>query len=128
MNTHIDAIDGLVSNPSDREIQGSSALAAHAAPLDLDVGTFSWDEPHVAKRDIGQLSNRKLIDPSGPECRISAYVGKVTGRRLVDGSSCFLVVQKRYMNFRVGIVLGGPLQIGSASCRDGNKGTCSSLS
>ena len=80
MNIHIDANGGLVSNPSDREIQGSSALAAHAAPLDLDVGNFSWDEPHVAKRDIGQLSNRKLIDPSVPECRISAYVGKITGR------------------------------------------------
>ena len=78
MDIHIDATGGLVSNPSDREIQGSSALAAHAAPLDLHVGNFSWDEPHVAKRDIGQLSNRKLIDPSAPECRISAYVGKIT--------------------------------------------------
>ena len=52
MNTHIDANGGLVSNPSDREIQGSSA---HAAAPNLDVGTSSWDEPHVAKRDIGQL-------------------------------------------------------------------------
>ena len=78
MNTHIDAIGGLVSNSSDREIRGSSALAAHAAPLDLDVGTFSWDELQVAKHDIGQLSNRKLIDPSVPECRFSAYVGKIT--------------------------------------------------
>ena len=48
MNPHIDANGGLVSNPSDREIQGSSALAAHAAALDLDVGNFSWSEPHVA--------------------------------------------------------------------------------
>ena len=78
MNTHIDEIGGLVSNPSDREIRGSSALAAHAAPLDLEVGTSSWNEPHLAKRDIGQLSNRKLIDPSAPECRSSAYVGKIT--------------------------------------------------
>ena len=82
MNTHIDAIGGLVSNPSDREIRGSSALAAHAAPLDLEVGTSSWNEPHVAKRDIGQLSNRKLIDPSVPECRISAYVGKITTKTI----------------------------------------------
>ena len=86
MNTHIDAIGGLVSNPSDRETRGSSALAAHAAPLDLDVGTFSWDEPHVAKRDIGQLSNRKLIDPTAPECRISAYVGKITTPQICNKS------------------------------------------
>ena len=38
-----------------------------------------------------------------------------------------LSVQKRYMNRRVGIVLGGPLQIGLTSCRDGNKGICSPL-
>ena len=75
MNTHIDAIGGLVSNPSDRETRGSRA---HAAPLNLEVVTSSWAEPHIAKRDIGQLSNRKLIDPSAPECRISAYVGKIT--------------------------------------------------
>ena len=80
MNTHIDAIGGLVSNPSDRETRGSRALAARAAPLNLEVGTSSWAETHIAKRDIGQLSNRKLIDPSAPECRISAYVGKITGR------------------------------------------------
>ena len=68
MNTHIDAIGGLVSNPSDRETRGSRA---RAAPLNLKVGTLSSGEPHVAKRDIEQLSNRKLIDPS--------YVGKTTG-------------------------------------------------
>ena len=61
MNTHIDAIGGLVSNPSDRETRGSRA---HAAPLNLEVVTSSWAEPHIDKRDIGQLSNRKLIDPS----------------------------------------------------------------
>ena len=33
MNIHIDADGGLVSNPSDREIQGTSALAAAAAPV-----------------------------------------------------------------------------------------------
>ena len=64
MNTHIDANGGLVSNPSARETRGSSALAAHAAPLNLEVGTLSSGEPHVAKRDIGQLSNRNLRDPS----------------------------------------------------------------
>ena len=75
MNTHIDANDGLVSNPSDREIQGSSA---HAAATNLHVGISSWDEPHVAKRDIGQRSNMKLNEPSAPECRISAYLDKST--------------------------------------------------
>ena len=78
MNTHIDAIGGLVSNPSDRETRGSRALAARAAPLNLEVGTSSWAETHIAKRNIGQLSNRKLIDPSAPECRISVYVRKIT--------------------------------------------------
>ena len=106
MNTHIDAIGGLVSNPSDRETRGSRALAAHAAPLNLEVATPSWAEPHIAKRerplylevatpssaephiarrDKGQLTNRKLIDPSAPECRISAYVGKITGRDWMGG-------------------------------------------
>ena len=78
MNIHIDADGGLVSNPSDREIQGTSALAAHAAALDLDVSNLSWVEPHVAKRDIGHLSNRKLIEPSAPERRIPAYLAKIT--------------------------------------------------
>ena len=99
MNTHIDAIGGLVSNPSDRETRGSRAhaaplnLRAHAALLNLEVGTSSWAERHIAKRDIMQLSNRKLIDPSAPECRISApecrisaYVGKITGRELFNSS------------------------------------------
>ena len=85
MNIHIDAGGGLVSNPSDREIQGTSALAAHAAAPDLDAWNFSWIEPHAAKRDIGQLSNRKLIDPSASESRISAYLGKTTGRVLEFG-------------------------------------------
>ena len=117
MNTHIDAIGGLVSNPSERETRGSRGRTA--PPLDLKVGIFSSGEPHTAKRDIGQLSNRKLMDPS--------YLGKTTGRDC-DGDSCWTdVVLKRCMNFHVGIVLGVPLQIGSASCRDGNKGICSSL-
>ena len=80
MNTHIDANGGLVSNPSDREIQGTSALAAHAAALVSNVSTLSWNEPRIAKRDIGHLSNRKLIDPSASESRIPAYLGKTTGR------------------------------------------------
>ena len=87
MNIHIDADGGLVSNPSDREIQGTSALAAHAAALDSNVSNLSWDEPHVAKRDIGHLSNRKLIEPSAPECRIPAYLAKITGRDWMDGIS-----------------------------------------
>ena len=75
MNIHIDADGGLVSNPSDREIQGTSA---HAAAPDLDAWNFSWIEPHAAKRDIGQLSNRKLIEPWASECRIPAYLDKTT--------------------------------------------------
>ena len=78
MNIHIDADGGLVSNPSDREIQGTSALATHAAALVSNVSTLSWCERHIAKRDIGHLSNRKLIDPSASESRISAYLGKIT--------------------------------------------------
>ena len=78
MNIHIDAGGGLVSNPSDREIQGTSALAAHAATLVSNVSTLSWNEPRIAKRDIGHLSNRKLIDPSASESRIPAYLGKTT--------------------------------------------------
>ena len=79
MNINRDAHDGLVSNPSDREIQETSALAAHAgAARILNVSNLSWDEPHVAKRDIGHLSNRKLIEPSAPECRIPAYLEKIT--------------------------------------------------
>ena len=84
MNIHIDADGGLVSNPSDREIQRTSALAAHAAALDSNVSTLSWDEPHIAKRDIGHLSNRKLIDPSASESRISAYLGRNNWTRLRD--------------------------------------------
>ena len=66
MNIHIDAIGGLVSNPSERETRGSRGRTA--APLYLKVGTSSSGESHIAKRDIGQLSNRKLMDPS--------YLGK----------------------------------------------------
>ena len=78
MNIHIDADGGLVSNPSDREIQGTSALATHAAALVSNVSTLSWNEPHVAKRDIGHLSNMKLNDPSTSELSIPAYIGKST--------------------------------------------------
>ena len=73
MNIHIDADGGLVSNPSDREMQGSSA---HAAAPDLDAWDLSWVERHVAKRDVGHINNRTLIDPSASESRISAYLGK----------------------------------------------------
>ena len=63
-------------------MQGSSA---HAAAPDLDAWNLSWDEPRIAKRDIGHLSNRKLIDPSASKSRISAYLGKTTGRVLELG-------------------------------------------
>ena len=127
MNIHIDADGGLVSNPSDREIQGTSDFATRAAALVSDVSTLSWNEPRIAKRDIGHLSNMKLNDPSTSELSIPAYIGKSTGRALDFGFRVCLSVQKRYTNRRVGIVLGGPLQIDLTSCRDGNKGICSSL-
>ena len=77
MNIHINADGGLVSNPRDREMQGSSA---HAAAPNLDAWDLSWDEPRIAKRDVGHINNRTLIDPSVSESRTSAYLGKTTGR------------------------------------------------
>ena len=63
MNIHIEAHGRLVSNPSDREIQETSALAAHAGvALVLNVNNLSWVESHAGKRDIGDLNNRTLID------------------------------------------------------------------
>ena len=75
MNTHIDPNGGLVSNPSARETRGSRA---HTAPLNLEVANPSWGEPRIAKRDVGQLSNRKLMD--------SSYIGKITKIAKVTGS------------------------------------------
>ena len=78
-----DVNGGLVSNPSDREMQGSMrGSSAHAAATDPNAWELSWVEPHAAKRDIGQLSNRKLIEPSASESRIPAYLAKTTGRVL----------------------------------------------
>ena len=126
--TMVNANGGLVSNPSDREMQGSRrGSSAHAAATDPNAWELSWVEPHAAKRDIGQLSNRKLIEPSASECRIPAYVDKITGRDWMGWKFCFgLVVQNRCMNRHVGIVPGAPLQIGFTSCRDGNR-ICSPL-
>ena len=75
MHINRDAHGELVSNPSAREMQGSSA---HTAAPDLDAWDFSWVERHVAKRDVGHINNRMLIDPSASESRISAYLGKIT--------------------------------------------------
>ena len=75
----IDVNGGLVSNPSDREMQGSRrGSSAHAAATDPNAWELSWVEPHADKRDIGQLSNRKLIEPPASECRIPAHVDKFT--------------------------------------------------
>ena len=46
---------------------------------------------------------------------------------MVTPVGLMLETLKRYMHFCLGIVFGVPLQIGSTSCRDGNKGICSSL-
>ena len=118
MNIHIDATGGLVSNPRERETRGSRERNATA--LHLEVGTPSLDDRHIAKRDKGQLSNRNLRDPS--------YLGISSGRDcMVTPVGLMLETLKRYMHFCLGIVFGVPLQIGSTSCRDGNKGICSSL-
>ena len=79
MHIHIEAHGGLVSNPSDREIQETSALAAHAGVgLVLNVSNLSWVESHAGKRDIGHLNNRKLIDLSAAGIPIPAHLAKST--------------------------------------------------
>ena len=70
MNINRDAHGGLVSNPSAREMQGSSA---HTAAPDLDAGNLSWSEPHAGKRDIGDLNNRTLIDLTAAGIPIPAH-------------------------------------------------------
>ena len=78
--TMSDANGGLVSIPSDREMQGPRrGSSAHAAATDPNAWELSWSEPHADKRDIGQLSNRKLIEPPASGYRIPAYVDKITG-------------------------------------------------
>ena len=126
MNLNRDAHVGLVSNPSDREIQRISALAAHAgAARVLNVSNLSWGESHAGKRDIGDLNNRTLIDLTAAGIPIPAHLAKSTGRNWGNKIPVCLFSQKRCMNLCVVIVLGGPLQIGLTSCRDGNKGKCS---
>ena len=71
MNIHIEAHGGLVSNPSAREMQGSSA---HTAAPDLDAWNLSLVEPLAEKRDIGHLNNRKLIDLSDAGIPILAHL------------------------------------------------------
>ena len=84
--TMSDANGGFVSNLSDREMQGSRrGSSAHAAATDSNAGKLSWGEPHADKRDIGQINNRMLIDPSPPESRIAADLGKLTGRDWAGG-------------------------------------------
>ena len=79
MNINRDAHVGLVSNPSDREIQGISALAAHAgAARVLNVSNLSWGESHAGKRDLGDLNNRTLIDLTAAGIPIPAYLVKST--------------------------------------------------
>ena len=68
MNIHIDATGGLVSNPRERETREMKERAAIV--LQSNVGNPSLDDRHVVTRDKGQLSNRKLMDPS--------YLGKLT--------------------------------------------------
>ena len=75
MHINRDAHGELVSNPSAREMQGSSA---HTAAPDLDAGNLSWGEPHAGKRDIGDLNNRTLIDLTAAGIPIPAHLAKST--------------------------------------------------
>ena len=122
---------GFISNDSDSAIRGSRP---RGAVLEKHVCNFSSNENQVNKHNEfkgtsswGQLSCRKLIEPSAPECRVPAYVAKSTGRERREMIFCYLVVLntlRRYLNFYAGIVLG----VHSAtSCGDGNREACSSL-
>ena len=71
MHINRDAHGELVSNPSAREMQGSSA---HTAAPDLDAGNLSWGESHAGKRDIGDLNNRTLIDLTAAGIPIPAHL------------------------------------------------------
>ena len=75
MHINRDAHGELVSNPSAREMQGSSA---HTAAPDLDAGNLSWSEPHAGKRDIGDLNNRTLIDLTAAGIPIPAHLAILT--------------------------------------------------
>ena len=77
MYTNKDGSLGLVSNLSETEIQGISAHENSTA-LVSNVRTLSWYERHVNKRHVGQINNGMLIDPSPPESRIAADLGKLT--------------------------------------------------
>ena len=77
MITNRDGSHGLVSSPSDREIQGTNAFGNSTA-LVSDVRTSSLYKSHVAKRHVGQINNRTSIDPPTSESRIAAYLGKLT--------------------------------------------------
>ena len=74
MYTNKDGSLGLVSNPSETEIQGISAHENSTA-LVSNVRTLSWYERHVNKRHVGQINNGMLIDPRR---RIAADLGKLT--------------------------------------------------
>ena len=117
MNIHIEATGELVSSPRERETREMKERTATA--LHSNAGNPSLDDRHIATRDKGQLSNRNLRDPS--------YLGILSGRDCMVTPVGLILTPNRYMNFCLGIVFAVPLEIGSTSCRDGNKGICSSL-
>ena len=117
MIIHIEATGELVSSPRERETREMKERTAIV--LQSNVEDPSLDDRHVVTRDKGQLSNRNLRDPS--------YLGNSSGRDWMVTPVELMLNPNRYMNFCLGIVFGGPLEIGSTSCRDGNKGICSSL-
>ena len=118
MNIHMEATGELVSSPRERETREMKERAAIV--LQSNVGNPSLDDRQIATRDKGQLSNRNLRDPS-------YYLGILSGRDCMVTPVGSMLTLNRYLNYYLEIVFGVPLEIGSTSCRDGNKGICSSL-
>ena len=118
MNIHMEATGELVSSPRERETREMKERAAIS--LHSNVGNPSLDKRQIATRDKGQLSNRNLRDPS-------SYLGNSSGRDCMVTPVELMLNLNRCLNFYLENVFGVPLEIGSTSCRDGNKGICSSL-
>ena len=118
MNIHMEATGELVSSPRERETREMKERAA--IPLHSNVSNPSLDKRQIATRDKGQLSNRNLRDPS-------SYLGNSSGRDCMVTPVELMLNLNRCLNFYLENVFGVPLEIGSTSCRDGNKGICSSL-
>ena len=100
MNIHIDATGGLVSNPREKETRGSRGSIAK--PLYLKAATSSLGDRHTAKRDKGQLNNRKLMDPSiGKLTQFTHFIWRFSSLSacmlLQPGGDKFPAIAKLYM-------------------------------